>query len=642
MGRWRAVKGVSMGGPPTDTLLDLLEPGWRRHLASGEPAGTLDVEPKMLDAAAKALGNLSRSEPPPVLNRRWPACVVVAVAQITAYHDRNGKVWPAWHRATGSRATNRSTAEWAEAFLGSLAALGVPALAGDPVESVLAHAALTAPSLPEFLRLAGAGAPEQELAALGPAAAALLRLRAGTGFVERCRALMELLTRDDEPGTEDLADLSLPRRIIDAARTVAADRQGPGGRPLLRLDPFGRGVLTRDVAPRADRVMDEAGSWTPLSPDEITDRPDPLLAFDADGAPIVALLPPEAVWLIYPEDRALRADTAPRVLVESRLPLTWNGWRLVQLDLSGVAWLELELEPEPAGGDAPRRHMISGRSKPRLVTGAPVPGIHTTDGFAVFGTLPAVRLPAGAVRWWVEVRRPGSGGVLGAVEASGDRWDPERLWDRVPRPVLGELVVTVTALDTAPVAGLRRVVVVAEGLDVGYSPALRLTDEGGLEAAEAVLSPAPGMTASPCAATIGAGVTGIEVACVAGPVVLPLRVTPPHCRIRIEPEPGSAGAPTDWHSLGPLLLETADLIRGGALRLDLPGTAVDPPIGVVTARGVVQVLNPSKRGRYPLRRIADTVSAHGGAELRITVGARTAVIARISVSAPAADPWVSG
>ena len=377
-----------------------------------------------------------------------------------------------------------------------------------------------------------------------------------------------------------------------------------------------------------------------MSPDEVTDRPDPLLAFDAGGEPIAAVLPPEAVWLIYPEDRALRADTAPRVLVESRLPLTWNGWRLVQLDLSGVAWLELDLN-RPRGCAAAAHRSAAGR-RPRLVTGAPVPGIHTTDGRAVFGTLPAVRLPAGEARWRVEVRRPGSGRVLGAAEASGDRWDPERLWDRVPRPVLGELVVTVTALDTAPVAGLRRVVVVAEGLDVGYSPTLRLTDEEGLEAAEAMLSPAPGMTASPCAAMIGAGVTGIEVACVAGPVVLPLRVTPPHCRIRIEPEPGSAGAPTAWHSLGPLLLETADLIRGGALRLDLPGAAADPPIDVVTARGVVQVLEPSKRGSYPLRRMLDTVSAHGGAELRITVGARTAVIARISVSAPAADPWLPG
>ncbi len=502
-----------MSGPPTGTLLDLLEPAWRRHLASGEPAGTLDVETEMLDAAAKALGDLSRSDPPTVLNRRWPACIVVAVAQITAHHDKNGKVWPAWHRAAGARATNRSTADWAEAFLGSLAALGVPAPVGDARETVLAHAAVTASSLPEFLRLAGAGAPQQELAELDPGVAALLRLRGGAGFVERCRALMRLLTEDGEPGAEDLADLSLPRRIIDAARTVAAAHPRPGGGPPLRLDPFGRGVLTRDVDPAADRGRDDAGSWTAMSPGEVTDPADPFLAFDAGGEPIVTVLPPEPVWLVYPQDRALRADTAPRVLVESRLPLTWNGWRLVQLDLSGMAWLELA----PAGTDAPRRHVVRGRSKPRLVTGAPVPGVYTTGGLAVVGTLPAVRLPAGEVRWWVEVRRPGSGPVLGAALASGDRWDPQRLWDRVPRPVLGELVVTVTALDNAPVAGLRRVVAVAEGLDVGYAPALRLTGAEGLEAAEAVLSPAPGMTASPCAARVPAEVIGIEVMCVAGP-----------------------------------------------------------------------------------------------------------------------------
>jgi len=499
---------------------------------------------------------------------------------------------------------------------------------------VLAHAAVTAPSLPEFLRLAGAGAPEQELAGLDPAVAALLRLPTGAGFVERCRALMTLLTENGEPGAGDLAGISLPRRIIDAARTAAAARPGPGGRPPLRLDPFRQGVLTRDV----DRGADNAGPWTAILPDEITDPADPLLAFDADGELIWAVLPPEAVWLVHPEDRALRADTAPRILVESRLPLTWSGWRLVQLDLSGAAWLELA----PAGDDSPRRRPVRGRSKPRLVTGAPVPGIHTTDGLPVYGRLPTVWLPADEVRWRVEVRRPGSSHALAAVQASGDRWDPQRLWDRVPRPVLGELVVTAAAMDTAHVTGLRRVVAVAESLDVSYAPALRLTGEEGLEPAEVVLSAAPGMTASPCAAKAPAEATVIEVACVAGPVVLPLRVTPPHCRIRIEPEPGSGDTPTAWHSLGPLRLETADLGRGGALRVDLPGATGYPPVDVVAADAIVQVLEPSKRGGYPLRRMLDTVSAHGGAELRITVGARTAVIARIDASAPAADPWLSG
>ena len=634
-----------MSGPPrASALLDLLEPGWRRHLASGELAGTLDVESEMLDAAALAVGGLSQSEPPAVLSRRWPACIVVTVAQVTARYDKNGKVWPAWFRATGSRATRRSAADWAEAFLGSLARLGVPAPPGDPLETVLAHAAVTAPVLSEFLRLAGAGALERELSELDPAVAALLRLKAGTGFVGRCRRLMELLAEPDESGAEDLASLSLPRRIIDAARTVAVAHPGPGGRQPLRLDPFGRGVLARDAGHGTDRGPDDAGSWTAMSPGEMTDSADPLLAFGADGEPIAAVLPPEAVWLVYPEDRALRADRAPRVLVESRLPLTWNGWRLVQLDLAGVAWLELE----PAGGNAPRRRPVRGRSKPRLVTGTPVPGVHTPGGLPVFGTLPIVQLPSGEVRWRIEVRRPGSGPPLGAAEVTGDRWDPERLWDRAPRPVLGELVVTATAcgpqtaLGGPQAAGLRRAVAVAEGLDVSYSPALRLTDPQGLEPAEAVLSPASGMTASPRAAMIPAEVSGVAVTCVAGPVVLPLRVTPPHCRIRIEPEPGSGGDPTAWHSLGPLPLRTADLIRGGALHLDLPGAVGDPPVDVVAAGETVQVLMPSKQGRYPLRRILDTVSARSGAELRITVGTRTSVIARIIASAPAGDPWLPG
>ena len=515
----------------------------------------------MLDAVALALGDLSRSEPPAVLNRRWPACIVVAVVQITARYDKTGKVWPAWFRATRTRAANRCAADWAEAFVDSLATLGVPVPAGNPLETVLAHAAVT-----------------------------------------------------------------------DPARTAADTPQaGPGP---LRLDPFGRGVLTRDADPDAERGQDHAGSWTAMSPAEVTEPADPLLAFDADGEQIAAVLPPEAVWLVYPQDRALRADRTPRVLVESRLPLAWNGWRLVQLDLAGVAWLALE----PAPGSAPRRHPVRGRSRPRLVTGVPVPGIHTPDGLPVFGTLPMVRLPSGEIRWQVEVRRSGSGPVLAAVEASGDRWEPGRLWDRVPRPVLGELAVTVTALGAPQATGLRRTVAVAEGLDVGYSPALRLTDARGLEPAEAVLSPAPGMTASPRAAMIPAEVTGVEAACVAGPVVLPLRVTPPHCRVRIEPEPGSGDAPTAWHSLGPLPLRAADLIRGGALHLDLAGTAGDPPVDVVAAGGTVQVLMPSKRGRYPLRRMLDTVSAHGGAELRITVGARTAVVARISAPAAAERP----
>jgi hypothetical protein len=150
-----------MNGPPPmgSRLLDLLEPGWRRRVASGEPAGALDVEPEMLDAAARALGDLSRSEPPAVLSRRWPACIVVAVAQVTAHYDKNGRVWPAWFRAAGSRPARRSAADWAEAFLTSLAVLGVPAPPGAPLQAVLAqlHGLPGLPALPRRRHRPGAG-----------------------------------------------------------------------------------------------------------------------------------------------------------------------------------------------------------------------------------------------------------------------------------------------------------------------------------------------------------------------------------------------------------------------------------------------------------------------------------------------------
>jgi hypothetical protein len=113
-----------VGGTPTSgTLLDLLEPAWRRHIAAGAPTETIDVEPQVLDATAKALGDLSRTAPPITLARRWPACVMVAIVRITARRDGNARVWAVWHRAVGRRSTHRSAAAWAEAFGASLAAL---------------------------------------------------------------------------------------------------------------------------------------------------------------------------------------------------------------------------------------------------------------------------------------------------------------------------------------------------------------------------------------------------------------------------------------------------------------------------------------------------------------------------------------
>lgn len=250
-------------------------------------------------------------------------------------------------------------------------------------------------------------------------------------------------------------------------------------------------------------------------------------------------------------------------------------------------------------------------------------------------------LPPGPARWRAEIRRAGTEAVLSSVTAAGDGWRTERLWQPVARPVLGELTVTVTAADAAAGPGLRRTVTVAEGLAASYFPVPRLTSDRGLEPVEATLAAPPGMTVSPQAAPVPPDAVAVEVTCVAATVLLPLRVTPPHVRLRIEPEPGSAQGPTRWHHAGPLPLETADLWHGGALSIDLPGTSRNPHIEVIGPDNeVIQVLEPTRTGRYPLRRMADTVSAQGGASLRVTVGGRTATIAVITTPDGRADPWV--
>jgi hypothetical protein len=121
-----------------------------------------------------------------------------------------------------------------------------------------------------------------------------------------------------------------------------------------------------------------------------------------------------------------------------------------------------------------------------------------------------------------------------------------------------------------------------------------------------------------------------------------LAVTPPHIRLRVDPEPGSGGTATGWHHAGPLRLTHDDLWRGGLLRVDLPGVAVSPSIMVTTGdtgAEPAQVLDPMRDGRYPLRRILDTVTIHGDAKLIITIAGAGVTIATVSGTTAANDPW---
>ena len=452
---------------------------------------------------------------------------------------------------------------------------------------------------------------------------------------EWARAFLAALDALGLPSAGSTADDAVLAHAVTSGREdrseAAGHGQAAGQAAGLRLHPFGGGVLRLDAA---------SGQTRAALPEEVAGTR--LLAFYTDGEPVGQELPAEAVWVLYPATAELRSDIQPRILVASTLPLSWRGWRLVQLDLRGASWLAVGDTGAPdtgsrGPGDGERR-VVRGRTKPVLRTGPPIPGVTTVSGNPVFASPPQVLLPPGQDRWRVEARRAESAAVLASVTATGDAWYPDALWRNAPRPLLGELAITVTP-------GLRRVVVLAEGLGVTPYPLPRLTSAGGLEPAEAVISAPPGMTASPAAVAYGEDAVTREITCVAGTVTARLAVTPPHIRLRVDPEPGSGGAATPWHHAGPLRLTSDDLWRGGALRIDLPGVAVPPPVTVTarnsdgTAEEPVQVLDPTRDGRYPLRRLLDTVSVHGHVGLAIAIGAAPVTIATISGASQGNDPW---
>jgi hypothetical protein len=133
------------GAVAGDRLLDLLERVWRRELEAGTVAGQLDVEPALAQAVATALGEQSLALAVGGVAEKWPACVIVGLARIAAEADAVSlsgatSYWPAWHRATGLRASGRSTREWGGAFLAALGALGLQPAGSTADDAVHAHA----------------------------------------------------------------------------------------------------------------------------------------------------------------------------------------------------------------------------------------------------------------------------------------------------------------------------------------------------------------------------------------------------------------------------------------------------------------------------------------------------------------------
>jgi hypothetical protein len=192
------------------------------------------------------------------------------------------------------------------------------------------------------------------------------------------------------------------------------------------------------------------------------------------------------------------------------------------------------------------------------------------------------------------------------------------IWLGMSRPVLGAFEVTVRG----PLGrGLRRTIVIAEGLSVSYQPRTRLLAGVGLAQGKASLAAVGGAAVSPLLLRFGPGERSRPVEYQTPTESEPLLVTPPHAALLC---PG-AGV-TAW-TTSLLHLVTEDFVAAGRLLVRLPGEGQDthPELEFYVGGQVVQSVPASGQRStalvgFELERAADTIAAHGRAELVLKTG----------------------
>ena len=488
--------------------------------------------------------------------------------------------------------------------------------------------------------------------------------------------LIELLDRLRDPDP-DLYGIGLPHRLVDKACSLVvqhlitlppASRRSSGrkfgNKPRLALDPFGDGpLLVLPVLGGAWRVtLDGDPSDVRLSPGSMGEdspqirfplpRPvrhvqvthlgtaeppttitvvrddDPLLVFSEDGEllPPSQPLPPDAVWVLYREDREFLKGGEARVICEAQVPFGWDRWILREVDLNEVKQLSVS-----------QGHVreVRGAGHPRLVLQDPLPGITGAHHQPVYGTPPVISLPSGelARTWWIELRREGAGNAGASVRMTVQAGDVDP-WSELPRPVTGTFEVSILG----PL-GFRfyRRVCVAEGLSVQYEPAVRLLNRGGLDLAEArIAGPA---TLSSTRLVFGEDES--ETTIVYGDTTL--HVAPPHLRVLHD----NGTTRVRWLAR-PLRLSAESLAANdpGMLLVRGPATLRIPSLRLVSG-GVTQDVYSSGvhrdgHARYQLIQLKDTIAHVRHADLELHMGERIVPLAWVRPDAFAAGAELIG
>jgi hypothetical protein len=193
---------------------------------------------------------------------------------------------------------------------------------------------------------------------------------------------------------------------------------------------------------------------------------DPILFFTEDGGHLPGWLPLPSglVWILHPVAADLITAGDVRMVTES--PSPWLGWRLRLVSLEQARSVSLAPPTSaPSSRPAPE-HPVRQDPRPRLLPGAPLPGVSTPYGLPVYPEPPRLELPGGT-RWHVAIRPAAGGATMVSREYAeapdSPAWSQADPWDGLPRPLLGEFGITVRG----PLGHrLRATVFVAEGATV--------------------------------------------------------------------------------------------------------------------------------------------------------------------------------
>ncbi|MEO3777966.1 hypothetical protein ABGB16_14185 [Micromonospora sp. B11E3] len=559
---------------------------------------------------------------------------------------------------------------------------GVPAYCISDLLNLLLHRLVRDPGMSAEHFLAWALTPGRESRLLQLDKPVQRFLQYGGDYAEdlldRC---LDLLDRLRQPAFH--ADgLGLPAHLITKAQrlaeagqldwTATADRTHSGHRtthfrPYLELEPFGRGLLVRlpavpdaadghvvwhvrvddaaqtvvsrsmwpgvretapatalTIARPARHLVVELATYDQEYEIELVDQRDPLLVFTDDGRrlPATSSLPPEPVWLLYPQENDARAPLELHVtgelgdLGDVPAPYGWLGWTLRRVDLTHTSELRL-------GDGAPRR--VKGARRAQLRLDPPLAGVFNPAGAPVVAAAPALTLPTElgvATEWSIRIRRGSEQLFSEAVTVTRDTTvDP---WQRLPRPLVGTYEVTVRG----PLGrGLSRTLELAEGLNARSNPSWREMRADGLEPAAVRATPTlHHLTVTPTEARLGSKDLAAEVRLDSPAGAATVRVTPAHMAVQRL----SGGTRADW-SLQPLRLDT-ETIGEGELLVRLPHVTDAQLVVKAAGRELQTVATGATYGqplaRFSLAAIADTVGVHGIAQLDVRVNGQDIPVAR--------------